>query len=71
MKRLMAWPLFHLFFWTGDLTSRFVNLFATEDPAPRWYESTLDVLVNFYCWCMRQSLRLDNWADLQQWRDAA
>jgi len=70
MKKLIALPLFHLFFWAGDLTSMALRLFK-DDPEGRWYEPVPRWMVEFYSWSMRQSLRLDTWASLGKWTPAA
>lgn len=57
-KKIVAWPLFQICFWTGDFISR-----APQWGFRGWYPS--------YNQLMRWSLQLDRWADLKKWSDAS
>lgn len=68
MKKLLAWPMFHLCYWTGH--GAFLWLNSWED---RPEEGTLrrglgNVLYRAYQGGMMNSMFWSDWGQLEQWR---
>lgn len=65
MKKVIAWPVAWLLYWTGCWSSNLLNVLPDRDAGVlRWVGEHLAL---YYQWSMSLSCRVDTWGDVGIW----